>query len=920
MREIFFKMLDKANIFNIPANYHFFESLFFWLEKNFSNDLSQAKIFLPNRRSCRELRTIFLKKKWQGALPKIKAISDISYEDFFEFLPNPSTKETIDELLKIKTLDQIDYLFFLTAEIQKQDAFGKTNFEESFKIALHIKELFDEIEREEIDLKKLDEIDDSNLAKHRQITLEFLKDFHAQIKNSLLKKNIFSATSQQNLVIKRFAEILDSQGSNTPIIIAGSTGSISSSRKLIRSISQQKNGFVVLHGWNAENYTEEKHPQFFLNQLIRFLDFEKKSIKTIAENSFETSPKSRKDLLSLMVLPFEETTKWQKITSHEVTNDLVKNFRLLEVKNEIQEAQIISQLLAKEKKSAAVITNNEKLASLVKLELMRLNISFNDARSLKIFDSQLINFLLLILEIKETDFNSHSLLALLKHPLCFYAQNKEILTEFEIKILRQERVSSGLNGIRKKIQNEEKLQNFFEDFLERIKIGGDKSISFLIKSAENLSKRTWLELLKNEPAQIEIFEFFRKLEAQSYAPSSVDNFKIILSQINYFEKSDSMSAIQILSSIEARLLNFNLVIIASLNEGDFPAIEAENWLGKKIKKDLGIDRSAKKIGQSAYDFCNYLSNKSIILTRCRSRNGALLIESPLLLKFKTICQKIGAKLPEVAQEAQNNNVANARKSSIPNPKPKQELRPQKFSITEISKLISDPYAIYAKKILQLRELQKIDFEAGYSEFGSFVHKALEEFIKNPKTKIFDKIFEKYFCSEEAKLIWWPKFENIFSDFLQKNDEFAQKQNLLEMPVKLTIGKVFLSGKIDRVIIDKEKNAEIFDYKTGEPPATKNVISGIEPQLTIAALALVCDSLKDYKISSLNYWKLSSSKEGEIRTVTKKPEEIENLISATKLGLERLFTYFADEKNGYVATINNNKSEYKNLARVGDLKK
>ena len=142
------------NIFNIPANYNFLETLAFWLENAFGERLEKVKILLPSRRSCRELQQVFAQKNFSGFLPKIKAISDISYEDFSDF----QQQEIIDEILKIKVLDGIDQLLFLTNEIQKQQVFGEMSFEHSFKIALHLKDLFEEIEREEIDAKKIYEI------------------------------------------------------------------------------------------------------------------------------------------------------------------------------------------------------------------------------------------------------------------------------------------------------------------------------------------------------------------------------------------------------------------------------------------------------------------------------------------------------------------------------------------------------------------------------------------------------------------------------------------------------------------------------------------------------------------------------------------------------------------------------------------
>jgi ATP-dependent helicase/nuclease subunit B len=187
---------------------------------------------------------------------------------------------------------------------------------------------------------------------------------------------------------------------------------------------------------------------------------------------------------------------------------------------------------------------------------------------------------------------------------------------------------------------------------------------------------------------------------------------------------------------------------------------------------------------------------------------------------------------------------------------------------------------------------------------------LEEFVKNPSGTKLHKIFDEYFLSEEAKLIWWPKFENIFSDFKEKNESFFGLVNHLEMPVKLQLEEVLISGKIDRIICNNEGNAEIFDYKTGQVPSKKDVISGSNPQLTIAALALV----EEMAIESLNYWKLSSSKSGEIKKICDKNEEMQILLSATKAGLTKLFEYFAKEGNGYIATKNSEYNEYKHLSR------
>lgn len=932
-------MLNKTNIVNIPNNYHFLKSLFYWLENSFSDQLPQVKIFLPNRRSCREFSRLFLDKKANNLLPEIKAISDLSFEDFFDFLPNKEAQEAINELLEIKTLSKMDYLLLLSKEIQKLSLFGDNlKFEQSFKIAINLQTLFDDIESEAVNFEQISEIDDSNLSKHRQITMDFLKEFYVRVKNSSLKNNTLFSGSSQNLIIDKFIRLLEKFESKTPLIIAGSTGSVSFVKKLIKAISHKN--YVVLYNAKKESFQEENHPQFFPEQLTDFLEINPKKIPDIVSESLSLSAKARQELLSLMMLPSHKTQQWQEISKYldiaKVKSDLENNFQLIEANNEIEESKIvalIAQEACKNKKNLAIIANNDKVATLMALELKKLNLPFNDTRSFKIFNSNIIKFLLSILELLESDFNSHNILAVLKNPLCHYSNNKNLLHNFEISILRQDRLDKGVLGIKSKLQANKELADFFAEFTTILSLFDSSGLASqtisLIKIIEELSQDSWQNLLVTEAAQIEIFELFEKLKNYQEIKVSRKNlsstYKTLFSQINYFNKSSSEVPIQILSTIEARLLNHDLIIISSLNEGDFPKMESENWLGKKIKKDLKIDKTLKKIGQNAYDFCNYLSNESVILTRSCTMNGTSLIESPFLLKFKTICQKIDANISNGQKYfniLQKKNRPKLTKTTQPNPKPSLDIRPKSTSITEISRLLSNPYDIYAKKVLGLKKLDKIDFEPGYAEFGSFVHKALEEFVKNPEkdnflTKSY-KIFQEYFTTQEAALIWWPKFENIFSDFMKENKEFMLLENHLEVSATIDIQNHQIRGKIDRVIIQKDGSINITDYKTGQVSTKKDVLNGVDPQLTVSALMLLEGiteiKLKNNDVSSLNYWKLSSSSNSEIKKICNKSEEVKILIAATKSGLEALFEHFSHKENGYIATESEKRTDYTNLIR------
>ena len=139
---------------------------------------------------------------------------------------------------------------------------------------------------------------------------------------------------------------------------------------------------------------------------------------------------------------------------------------------------------------------------------------------------------------------------------------------------------------------------------------------------------------------------------------------------------------------------------------------------------------------------------------------------------------------------------------------------------------------------------------------------------------------------------------------------------------MMIKDILLTGKIDRVSFFENGEVEIFDYKTGQIPTSRELNSGAQPQLAISVLMVSlgmienCDikNISEQKIRALNYWKLSSFSESEIKSITKNNEEVVAMIAAAKAGLERLFDYFDDEQNGYFANFDS-RNEYSHLARI-----
>ena len=106
---------------------------------------------------------------------------------------------------------------------------------------------------------------------------------------------------------------------------------------------------------------------------------------------------------------------------------------------------------------------------------------------------------------------------------------------------------------------------------------------------------------------------------------------------------------------------------------------------------------------------------------------------------------------------------------MPSPRPEIAARPRQFSATEFDSWISDPYFIYAKKILKLRPLQPVDKRPDAALRGTLTHQALAEFTEQFPSgdlpdnaaetlyRIGEETFAPYFWHPPIKAFWLTRF-------------------------------------------------------------------------------------------------------------------------------------------------------------------
>ena len=158
-------------------------------------------------------------------------------------------------------------------------------------------------------------------------------------------------------------------------------------------------------------------------------------------------------------------------------------------------------------------------------------------------------------------------------------------------------------------------------------------------------------------------------------------------------------------------------------------------------------------------------------------------------------------------------------------------------MTEIKRLIRDPYAIYAKHTLRLRPINPLVQSPDAPVRGIILHEVMERYVKsisaNPTLLTKDHLLEiaaDVLTGEApwpaARVMWLARIERV-ADWFVENERQRQSYSSPVAFEKAAKGThVFadlgftLTGYADRIDVTEDGDALIYDYKTGTPPSKK----------------------------------------------------------------------------------------------------
>ncbi len=978
---------DQPSVYNIPAGLSFADALAQGILERAAADplvLSRYTVLLPSRRACRTLRDAFLRLSGGNAilLPRLQPLGDIDAEEVALLSAGAGEGSEIPS-----AISRLERQILLARTIMKKEK--EMSFDQAASLALELGRFLDEVQTEGLNFKNLQDLVPEDFSQHWQQTLEFLKILTEFWPDVLKERGVIDYAARRNLLLEAQVRIWMENPPEHPVIAAGSTGTVPASAELLCLVSKLPQGMLILPGLDValddESWEKigEDHPQHNMKKLLARLDITRGDVREFKLRNMLEINGHRVRLMTEAMRPPETTEQWRQLSSEDIPPQSLDGLKRIDCDTPQEEADVIALLmreaLTDEGKTTALITPDRRLARRVSLSLRRWGIQIDDSGGQPLTELAPGTWLLLTAEMAEEALAPVTLLAFLKHQMMAAslppAELQGMITLLDRLVLRGPRPSGGFQGLRDAIavldaRHDDDKKNLLT-WLEKVEsVTGEfvalmsqkkeipfrKLISTHIKMAEALAEtqeqagpaRLW----RNEAGEA-ASEFLGSLLAAApdvpdLSPEHyISLLRTLLKGVTVRPRHSTHPRLSILGQVEARLYCADFVILGGLNEGTWPDLPAHDpWMSRPMRKKFGLPSPEKSLSLAAHDFVQAVTAREVVITRARKVDGTPTVPARWLLRMEAVLKAVGIDWQEIPHPYRDWLKEMDRPEKVqaiirPAPTPPVAARPRNLSVTKIESWMRDPYQIYARHILNLEALDPLDADPGGAERGTFIHAALEKFIR-AYPKDLPEAAEEKLCSfgkealaemrvpEEVEAFWWPRFEKIARIFVIEERNWRERALplLLETTGKWDFdakaGPFTLKGKADR--IDRLRTGEyaIIDYKSGTTPGVTDVASGLSPQLPLEALLLEKNAFEGIvaaKVSELAYWRVTGSgqKPVEFRSAIPKESGIEEVLRQAEEGLRKLIDAFDDEKTPYLSAPRaGNKtgfSDYAHLARI-----
>ncbi|WP_170596647.1 double-strand break repair protein AddB [Ruegeria arenilitoris] len=843
--------------------------------------LARVQLVLNTRRMARRVRELFD----QGPpclLPRISLVTDLGESVDLDRVP-----PAVPPLRRRLELTQ------LVARLldQQPDLAARSSL---FDLSDSLAALIEEMQGEGVPPEAIRQLDVTDLSGHWARTQAFIG-----IADQFLKTEDGSLDVQarQRRVVENLIARWQDAPPQHPVILAGSTGSRGTTLMLMQAVAQLPQGALILPGYDFDQpahvwerldsaMTSEDHPQYRFRKLMTELGIGPDQIAAWTPDQPPSPARNR--LVSLALRPAPITDAW--MSEGPQLRDLdaaTRDITLIEAQSPRTEALAIALRLrqaAETGQTAALITPDRMLTRQVSAALDRWNILPDDSAGLPLQLSPPGRFLRHVAGLFARRLDAEALLTLLKHPLCHSAGDRgaHLLHSRDLELhLRRNGPpfpdSASLTGFAvEKDVPDAWVQWLIRNFCDQ-QISGTLPLTDWVQRLRDLAEaiagagtgdagELW-DKNAGQAALAVISGLADEAEhgGEMTALDFADLLGALLAGQEVRDRDAPHPRIMIWGTLEARVQGADLLILGGLNEGSWPeAPTPDPWLNRQMRDRAGLLLPERRIGLSAHDFQQAIGAPEVWLTRAVRSDDAETVPSRWLNRLTNLLQG----LPDQGGRAALEQMRDRGKTWLrwsemleqapriaaaprPSPRPPVAARPRRLSVTEIKRLIRDPYAIYAKHVLRLKPLDPLVQAPDALLRGIVIHEILEHFVKDSVLdgalltrdnflKRAEALLDQHVAWPTAQKLWLARLERIADDFLRaeisrRNDggpiAFEAKMRLTLEPLGFT-----LNGRADRIDRNSRGALTIIDYKTGTPPSESQQAKFDKQLLIEAAMA------------------------------------------------------------------------------------
>jgi ATP-dependent helicase/nuclease subunit B len=917
--------------------------------------MARVTLFVNTQRMRRAVLA-HLTASGASLLPRIRLVTDLSRDAAHHDLP-----PAVPALRRRLELSQL-----VAALLDREPTLAARS--SVFDLADSLAALMDEMRGEGVPPEKIAALDVSRHSEHWKRT----QDFIGIIARFFTGDAAPDVEGRQRLVVQRLVAGWAIAPPADPVIVAGSTGSRGTTALLMRAVATLPQGALVLPGydfdtpdavWSAldDATTGEDHPQFRYRRLMAGLP------PAPVRRWVDAPPPNpaRNRLISLSLRPAPVTDQW--MIEGQTLPDLAAataGMTLVEAPSLRAEAVAVALILRgalEAGRRAALITPDRNLSRQVTAVLDLWGIGPDDSAGEPLLLSATGRFLRQTADLLGQRLTGEALLAMMKHPLTASGADRAHhlrMTRLLERHLRREAApfpdAAMLGGWAIIRPEAAAWAGWLTGIIAGQEHAGDAPLPALMARhlalAEAMAQGdggTGSPLWKTVDgieAQLAMTALADAADAAgTVSPQHYrDILRSVLDKGEVRRQGQVHLDMMIWGTREARILGADLVILGGMNDGIWPSLPPPDpWLNRDMRLKAGLLLPERRIGLSAHDYQQAVCAPEVVITRARRDAQAETVASRWINRLTNLLSGLPAQGGPGALSAMisrgdvwldraaaldtpNEKVALAAR---PSPRPPVAARPKELPVTAISRLIRDPYAIYARYVLRLRPLDPLRPGPDPRLRGQVLHRILETYLRSPPDHqsrarlmaIAEGALAEDVAWPSARALWLARLERAADLFLSENMRLGGVPVLLEEAAGIDLpGLGFrLTARPDRIDVLPDGRLHLIDYKTGGVPTEKQQAL-FDNQLLLEACMAVRGAFGPdlpTEVASIAYIGLGSS-----------PKVLQTDITPEKLGqtwerLMALILRYQQQGTGYTARRalfeDGVETDYDHLSRHGE---